>query len=126
MLAETLLLSREAGSASRAIVEDALSQSGIEPAAVWELGASEAVKRAAREGLGVAFLSRFAVAEEVSRGELESFRIAGAPRITRTLNVATVAGRELSPAEQGFVATLTRCCARSVSFADSCLGAPPE
>ena len=123
-LADTLLLAREPGSASRAVVESALAHGGVETGGVWELGASEAVKRAAREGLGVAFLSRFAVAEEVARGELESFRIAGAAPITRTLNVATVAGRELSPAEQGFVATLTRCCARSLSFAESCLGAP--
>ena len=115
---------REPGSASLAVVESSLAHAAVEPAGVWELGASEAVKRAAREGLGVAFLSRFAVAEEVARGELESFRIAGVAPITRTLNVATVAGRELSPAEQGFVATLTRCCARSLSFAESCLGAP--
>jgi molybdate transport repressor ModE-like protein len=123
-LAHTLLLAREPGSASRAVVESALALGGVETGGVWELGASEAVKRAAREGLGVAFLSRFAVAEEVARGELESFRIAGAAPITRNLNVATVAGRELSPAEQGFVATLTRCCAKSLSFAESCLGTP--
>ena len=53
---------------------------GVEPARVWELDSSEAIKRAAREGLGVAFLSRYAVAEEVERGELESFRLAGQPR----------------------------------------------
>lgn len=121
-LASQLLLCREPGSASRAIVDAAFAEAGVRTAARWELGASEAVKRAAREGLGVAFLSRFAVAEEVGRGELESFRVAGLPPLTRVLSVAWVVGRDLSPAEQGFVATLKRCCAKSVSFAESCVG----
>jgi LysR family transcriptional regulator, low CO2-responsive transcriptional regulator len=123
-LATTMLLAREPGSASRAVVEHALAQAGVETGGVWELGASEAVKRAAREGLGVAFLSRFAVAEEVERGELESFRMAGVPPMVRSLNVAWIAARELSPAEQGFVATLTRCCAASVRLVESSVGAP--
>ena len=126
VLAGQLLLCRETGSASRATVDAAFARAGIEPAARWELGASEAVKRAAREGLGVAFLSRFAVAEEVARGELESFRIAGLPPLTRVLSVAVAAGRDLSPAEEGFVATLTRCCEKSASFAESCVGAVPR
>jgi molybdate transport repressor ModE-like protein len=121
-----LLLCREEGSASRALVDEMLARSGIRTAARWELGASEAVKRAAREGLGVAFLSRFAVAEEVDRRELESFRLAGLPPLTRRLSVASVAGRELSPAERGFLATLTRCCANSARFAESCVGLVPR
>jgi LysR family transcriptional regulator, low CO2-responsive transcriptional regulator len=124
-LAGQLLLCREPGSASRAIVDTVFAEAGIRTAARWELGASEAVKRAAREGLGVAFLSRFAVAEEVSRGELESFRIAGLPPLRRALSVASVVGRDLSPAEQSFVSTLTRCCAKSAIFAESCVGIMP-
>jgi molybdate transport repressor ModE-like protein len=122
-LAGRLLLCREPGSASQAIADAALARAGVRLAGRWELGASEAVKRAAREGLGIAFLSRFAVAEEVARGELESFRIAGLPPITRSLAVATIAGRELSPAEDGFVTTLTRCCVKAVRFAESHVGA---
>ena len=105
-----LLLCREHGSASQAVVDEALARAGILLGGRWELGATEAIKRAAREGLGVAFLSRFAVTEEVARGELESFRVAGLPAITRSLSVATIAGKDLSPAERGFVATLVRCC----------------
>ncbi|HEY7379760.1 MAG TPA: LysR family transcriptional regulator [Gaiella sp.] len=125
-LERQLLLCREPGSASRAIVEEALARAGIQPAATWELGASEAVKRAAREGLGVAFLSRYAVAEEVGRRELQRFRVEGMPPISRVLSVAYVAGRDLSPAEESFVATLTRCCAKSASFAESCVGVMPR
>ena len=88
---------------------------------VWELDSSEAIKRAAREGLGIAFLSRYAVAEEVGRGELENFRLAGRPPIARQLFVARLARRPLSPSERGFVSTLLGCCAKSADFAEACV-----
>jgi molybdate transport repressor ModE-like protein len=122
-LGELMLLAREPGSSSRQILEEELSALDVAPAGVWELGSSEAIKRAAREGLGVAFLSRYAVVEEVERGDLEAFRLAGRPPLRRNFSVARLAGRPLSPAERGFVATLTRCCAKSAEFAEACVGA---
>jgi molybdate transport repressor ModE-like protein len=122
-LPEFMLLSREAGSSSQRAIDDEIRSIGIDPAGVWELGSSEAIKRAAREGLGIAFLSRYAVAEEVERGDLESFRLQGRPPLTRHFSVARLAGRPLSPAEKGFVATLTRCCAKQAEYAASCVGA---
>jgi LysR family transcriptional regulator, low CO2-responsive transcriptional regulator len=121
-----LVLCREPGSSTRAFVERALAAAGVETGARWELGSSEAIKRAAREGLGIAFLSRYAVAEEVERGELEIFRIRGVPPLKRQFSLATMAGRDLSRAERGFVATLTRCCAKSAAYAEACVGAPPH
>ena len=121
-LADFTLLCREPESSSRAAVEEELRAIGILPAAVWELGSPEAVKRAAREGLGIAFLSRYAVAEEVERGELERFRLRGRPPLTRQLSVARLATRPLSPAERSFVATLTRCCAKQAAYAEACVG----
>jgi molybdate transport repressor ModE-like protein len=120
-LAAQTLLVRERTSSSRRVAERALAAAGVRPAAVWELDSSEAIKRAAREGLGIAFLSRYAVAEEIDRGELENFRIAGQPRIDRKLYVARLARRPLSPSERGFVATLTRCCAKSEEYAAACV-----
>lgn len=120
-LAEHVLLGREAGSSTRATAGRALARASVHPHQVWELDSSEAIKRAAREGLGFAFLSRYAVAEEVERGELESFRLTGVPRIERRLHVARLARRPLSPSERGFVATLTRCCAKSADFAAACV-----
>jgi molybdate transport repressor ModE-like protein len=120
-LKKQTLLVRERTSSSRRVAERALAAAGVQPAGVWELDSSEAIKRAAREGLGVAFLSRYAVAEEVDRGELESFRISGRARIERNLYVARLARRPLSPSERGFVATLTRCCAKSEEFAAACV-----
>jgi molybdate transport repressor ModE-like protein len=120
-LVDQTLLVRERSSSTRRVAERALAAARAWPERVWELDSSEAIKRAAREGLGVAFLSRYAVAEEVERGELEHFRIAGRPRVERKLHVARLARRPLSPSERGFVATLTRCCAKNEQFAAACV-----
>jgi molybdate transport repressor ModE-like protein len=115
------LLVRAPNSSTRQIADRELAKAGVTAERVWELDSSEAIKRAAREGLGVAFLSRYAVAEEVERGELESFRLAGRPAITRQLYIARLARRPLSPSERGFVVTLRRCCAKSADFAAACV-----
>ena len=120
-LGSQTLLVREATSSTRQVAERALLEAGVEPARVWELDSGEAIKRAAREGLGVAFLSRYAVAEEVERGELERFRLARRPRIERRLFIARLARRPPSPSERQFVATLTRCCAKSADYSAACL-----
>lgn len=120
-LADVMLLAREPGSSTQALADSELRAAGVHPAGVWELGSSEAVKRAARAGLGFAFLSRFAVAEEIERGELERFRLAGRPPLRRQFSVARLAGRPLSPGEQAFVDTLGRCCATSVTYATACV-----
>jgi molybdate transport repressor ModE-like protein len=114
------LLVREANSSTRQITERGLSEAGVHVERVWELDSSEAIKRAAREGLGIAFLSRYAVAEEVERGELESFRLK--EPIERQLYIARLSRRPLSPSERGFIATLKRCCAKSADFAAACVG----
>jgi len=120
-LATETLLVREATSSTRRVAERALGEAGLRPGRVWELDSSEAIKRATREGLGVAFLSRYAVAEEIERGELERFRLAGRPRIERNLLIARLARRPLSPSERGFIVTLTRCCAKSERLAAACV-----
>jgi molybdate transport repressor ModE-like protein len=122
-IASLTLLGREPGSSSRDLVERELHSIEIRPDTTWELGSTEAVKRAAREGLGIAFLSRYAVAEEVERGDLESFRLRGRLPLRRDFSIATLAGRPLSPSEQGFIATLTRCCAKSAAYAKACVAA---
>jgi molybdate transport repressor ModE-like protein len=123
-LSEFMLLARERGSSSQRAINQELRTIGVAPAGTWELGSSEGIKRAAREGLGLAFLSRYAVAEEVERGDLESFRLAGRPPMLRHFSVARLAGRPLSPAERSFVDTLTTCCAKQADYAAACVGAP--
>jgi DNA-binding transcriptional LysR family regulator len=116
-----MLLAREQESSTQALADTELRAAGISPAGVWELGSSEAVKRAARAGLGFAFLSRYAVAEEIVRGELERFRLAHRPPLRRQFSVARLVGRPLAPAEQAFVETLGRCCATSATYASACV-----
>jgi molybdate transport repressor ModE-like protein len=108
-LSSQTLLVREARSSTQQVADRALRAAGVEPNHVWELDSSEAIKRAAREGLGVAFVSLYAVAEEVERGELECFRLGGRPRIERRFHIARLARRSPSPSERRFMATVTRC-----------------
>lgn len=121
-LSEAMLLVREPGSSSRALVDAELRDAGARFAGTWELGSSEAIKRSAREGLGVAFVSVFAAADEVARGELERFRLAGREPLRRVISVARSAARPLSPSERAFVETLRACCARSADYARACVG----
>jgi len=118
--AQTLLV-REPRSSTRRVSERALAAAGALPARTWELDSAEAIKRAAREGLGIAFLSRYAVAEEIERGELEPFRIAGRPALERDLHVARLARRPFTPSERVFVETLTRCCAKNERYSVACV-----
>ena len=120
-LSTQMLLAREPGSSSQQLADAELAAAEVVPSGVWELGSSEGIKRAAREGLGFAFLSRYAVAEEVGRGDLEQFRLAGRRPLTRSFSVARLARRPVPPAERSFVATLKRCCIGSAAYADSCV-----
>jgi molybdate transport repressor ModE-like protein len=120
--AETLLAG-EAGSATQALADEELRDAGVETKTVWRLGSGEGVKRSAEQGLGYAFLSRFAVGEELEQGRLVSFRIAGRAPLRRRFLVVRVAGRELTPAEERFLAELWSCCAAS-KYAAACILPP--
>src|SRR3972149_2596398 len=103
-IADHMLLTREPGSGTQQLVDAELTAIGVEPAGVWKLGSSEAPKRGARGGRGPAFLPR---------GPRDPAPSAGRPPMRRTLSVARLAGRPLSPSERAFVATLTRCCVKT-------------
>jgi molybdate transport repressor ModE-like protein len=120
-LSKVMLLARERESSTQTLADRELRSAGVNPAGVWELGSSEAVKRAARAGLGFAFLSRFAVAEEIDRGELEHFRLAGRPPLGRPFSIARLVGRPHSPGERAFIHTLRRCCETSATYAAACV-----
>ncbi|MFZ1940803.1 MAG: selenium metabolism-associated LysR family transcriptional regulator [Terracidiphilus sp.] len=70
------LLMRERGSGTRRIVEMALEQHGIKRKSlhvVMELDSTEAIKSAVEAGLGVGFVSRWAIAKDLRLGR--SFKI---------------------------------------------------
>jgi len=121
-LAGETLLVREPGSSTRAVAERYLARASYRPAKRWELDSNEAIKRSVRAGLGIGFVSRLVVAEELARGELEAFEIAGAGPMQRSVYLLRPDGREPTPAERAFVQTLCSCCAASVA---GCTVEPP-
>ena len=114
-LASQTLLVREPGSSTRAIAERVLARVSYRPAKRWELDSNEAIKRSVRTGLGIGFVSRLVVAEELERGELEAFEVAGAGAMRRSIYLLRPDGREPVPAERAFIQTLCSCCAVSVA-----------
>ena len=74
------LLLQPEPSATRNLILRHLNEAGIDASSLWvelELGNTEALKRAAREGLGPTFVSRYSVESEVAMGQLAVIPIAG-------------------------------------------------
>jgi molybdate transport repressor ModE-like protein len=109
-LATETLLVREPGSSTRAVAERYLARAGYRPAKRWELDSDEAIKRSVRAGLGIGFVSQLVVAEEVERGELETFTVEGAGPMQRSVYLLRADGRDPVPAERAFIQTLGSCC----------------
>jgi molybdate transport repressor ModE-like protein len=105
-LAGQTLLVGAPGSSTRAAAERALAAAGHRPRRTWELDTNEAIKRAVLAGLGVGFLSRLAVRDELERRELVAFRLAGRPPIPRHIHLVRPAHQEPTPTEQAFARTL--------------------
>jgi molybdate transport repressor ModE-like protein len=114
LAAETLLV-REPGSSTRAVADRFLTRAGYRPAKRWELDSNEAIKRSVRAGLGVGFVSRLVVEEELGRGELQAFGVEGAGAMQRSVYLLRPDGRGPVPAELAFIRTLCSCCAASVA-----------
>lgn len=114
-LAEQTLLIRESGSSTRAVSERYLARLGYRPAKRWELDSNEAIKRSVRAGLGIGFVSKLVVEEEVEHGQLVSFRLEGAEPIKRSIQLLLPDGRDPTPTEQAFIATLSDCCSVSIA-----------
>ena len=99
------LLVRETGSATRQVMERALQQAGIAPGATMELNHTEAIKECVMAGLGVAFVSSYAVRGEVRARELAVVPVRGL-RIRRHFHVIHAEGRTLPASGQAFLAVL--------------------
>jgi DNA-binding transcriptional LysR family regulator len=64
---------------------------------VAELSDNEAIKQAVMNGMGMAYVSRIAVAGEVSAGALKEVRIQGLPEIKRSFFTITRKGKTILP-----------------------------
>ena len=109
------LLVRESGSSTRAVADRYLARAGCHPANRWELDSNEAIKRSVRAGLGIGFVSKLAVADEIDRRELVGFRIEGTEPMHRSIHLLLPDDRESTPSERAFIATLSDCCAVSIA-----------
>ena len=96
---------REPGSGTRAVEERALARLKLPVRVVMALGSTEAIKRVVAAGVGLALVSRLAVAAERSAGTLAVLPVAGL-RIARPLHLVRRRGRRDGPALQAFCAVL--------------------
>jgi len=93
---------REQGSATQAAVERGLSESGLQAKVVMEMSNPEAVKQAVQGGLGLTYLSRFAVAAELKAGTLAVVRVGGL-EVRRELKIVHRKDKHLSRAARAFI-----------------------
>jgi molybdate transport repressor ModE-like protein len=119
-LASVTLLVREPGSSTRAVADRYLAPTGYRPAKRWELDSDEAIKRSVRAGIGVGFVSRLVVTEELERGELDAFVVEGAGAMRRSVYLLRADGRDPVPAERAFIESLGACC-RAAGVAGCCV-----
>ncbi|MBU0516041.1 MAG: LysR family transcriptional regulator [Proteobacteria bacterium] len=83
-------LQREVGSGTRRSVERALREAGVNVSAldvVAQLGSTEAVRQGVKAGLGLAMVSKLAVAEDAQRGALFIVPVRGVDLRRRFYNV---------------------------------------
>ena len=84
-------LLREPGSGTRAVNEEFLAASALEPTTLT-LGSNGAIKQAARAGIGVAFISRAAVALELEAGLLAELPVRNRPAARRWFAMCSTVG----------------------------------
>lgn len=96
------LLVREGCSGTRAVVEKAFAERGLAWRPYMELGSTEVIKGTVAAGVGVAFVSDFAVASEVAAGRLAVVPVAGL-NLRRPLYLVRPRGAQQKPAEAAFL-----------------------
>ena len=94
---------REVGSATRATIVNYLQNSGVTMEPIMEMENPESVKKAVQSGLGIAFISRFAVETELKARTLVAVRVSGLD-IRRELKIVYRKDKHLGRAAQTFIA----------------------
>ena len=96
---------REPASGSRSSLEKAARKAGAKLHVAMELGSNGAIKHAVESGLGLAVLSRYACALELSSGRLLELDVKGFP-IRRDWHIVHLRRRKLPVSVQAFIAFL--------------------
>jgi DNA-binding transcriptional LysR family regulator len=108
-LESLIWISREEGSATRVIADEALADIGMVPRYRLALPAWEAIKIAVRRGHGIAAFSRLAVREELAAGTLVA--IPFVPwRVRRTFSIVRIRDAVPTPPVEQFLALLRTSC----------------
>lgn len=100
---------REEGSATRLLAEKKLATKGLawdDLKVVANLGSTAAVKEGVMSGVGIAFISRRAVKNELALGLMKEIRVKDLGELKRTFYVAVNRQRTLSPAAKTFLERL--------------------
>jgi DNA-binding transcriptional LysR family regulator len=92
-------LLREPGSGTRIVNEEFLVSAGLEPETLT-LGSNGAIKQAARAGIGVAFISRAAVALELEHGLLAALPVRHRPAARRWYAMCSTVGPHRAAVER--------------------------
>ncbi len=103
------ILVREAGSGTRKCFDVALKKKGVAPAdlrVVAELGDTQAIKEAVKQGMGIAYLSLRAISEELANQTLKVLNVEDMPGVKRSFYTVLKKGRSQSPQVQALLKTI--------------------
>ena len=106
-LAAVPILRPEAGSDTQAMADAALERAGVSPPTLMQLASTEALKRAVRARIGVAWVPRASVLRELCTGELVRVAVP-ALSIRRTHSLVQWKGARLAPVAEAFVDLLRK------------------
>jgi len=102
---------REEGSGTQMAVEKVLRKRGLSLKqfnVVTEMGSTSSLKEGVKAGLGMAFVSKKAVEEELKQGVLSQIEVEGIEPIFRQIYIVQHRGRTLSPVGMEFLKFLRR------------------
>jgi DNA-binding transcriptional LysR family regulator len=110
LVKETWIM-REEGSGTQMVVEKALRKKGKSLRqfnGTIEMGSTSSLKEGVKAGLGLAFISKRAVEEELKKGLLSQVSIEGIDPIVRPFYIVSHRGRTLSPVGMKFLQYLKK------------------
>ncbi len=102
---------REEGSGTQMAVEKMLRKRGMSLKqfhVIMEMGSTSALKEGVKAGLGLAFISKRAVEEELNRRSISSIHVEGMDPVLRPIYIVSYRGRTLSPMGMSFLRFLRR------------------
>lgn len=101
------LISREPGSGTRNHFEKAIKSLHKSKDAIFQMTAemtdTESIKNAVKNGMGISYISRMAIKDELGQGTIKILNIENMPVIKRSFYIVTRKGRSISPHVNAFI-----------------------